>query len=100
MSALPSDEVAQDYRDALDDLMNNDRYQIANLTMIAKENIEHAEAISRVLISHIKKVSESARQSRIDLTVTGYTYSQAPSSLCSRLSGEEHRIALYGVLWP
>ncbi|KAJ9653207.1 mRNA 3' end processing factor, partial [Neophaeococcomyces mojaviensis] len=54
-ASLPSDEVAGDYKDALEDLITNDRFQIANLTMIAKENIEHAEAISRVLALHIKK---------------------------------------------
>lgn len=61
MSSLPSDEVAGDYRDALDDLITNDRFQIANLTMIAKENIEHAEAISRTLTLHIKKVGNTLR---------------------------------------
>lgn len=55
-SSIPSDEVAEDYKNALDDLVSNDRYAIANLTMIAKENIEHAEAISRVLTNHINKV--------------------------------------------
>lgn len=58
-ASLPSDEVAGDYKDALEDLITNDRFQIANLTMIAKENIEHAEAISRVLALHIKKVCMS-----------------------------------------
>ncbi|KAK4934345.1 mRNA 3' end processing factor, partial [Elasticomyces elasticus] len=58
MSAgLPSDEVAQDYKDALDDLHNNNKFQIINLTSIAQENIEHAEAIARVLILHIKKTA-------------------------------------------
>lgn len=55
-TSLPSDEVAGDYKEALEDLITNDRFQIANLTMIAKENIEHAEAIARVLALHIKKV--------------------------------------------
>jgi pre-mRNA cleavage complex 2 protein Pcf11 len=36
--------------------VTNDRYQISNLTLIAKENIEHAEAISRVLQNHINRV--------------------------------------------
>jgi len=56
MSGLPSDEVAEDYKGSLEDLMSNDRYQISNLTLIAKENIEHAEAISRVLQNHINRV--------------------------------------------
>lgn len=56
MSGLPSDEVAEDYKGSLEDLVTNDRYQISNLTLIAKENIEHAEAISRVLQNHINRV--------------------------------------------
>lgn len=56
MSSLPSDEVAEDYKGSLEDLVTNDRYQISNLTLIAKENVEHAEAISRVLINHINRV--------------------------------------------
>lgn len=61
-TSLPSEEIAQDYKDNLDDLMTNDRYQIANLTAIAKENIEHAEAIARVLALHIKKVGQPQRR--------------------------------------
>jgi pre-mRNA cleavage complex 2 protein Pcf11 len=64
MSAgLPSDEVADDYKNSLEDLVANDRYQIANLTVIAKENIEHAEAIARVLENHIQRVGGSPRRS-------------------------------------
>ena len=55
-SGLPSDEVADDYKNSLEDLVNNDRYQIGNLTVIAKENIEHGEAIARVLENHIQRV--------------------------------------------
>ncbi|RVX66780.1 hypothetical protein B0A52_08973 [Exophiala mesophila] len=55
MTSLPSDEVAEDYKGSLEDLVTNDRYQISNLTLIAKENVEHAEAISRVLINHINR---------------------------------------------
>ena len=57
MSApLPSDEVAEDYRTFLEDLITNERYQISTLTLIAKDNVEHAEAISRVLQNHISRV--------------------------------------------
>jgi endo-1,4-beta-D-glucanase Y len=56
MSALPSDEVAEDYKASLEDLTSNDRFQISNLTVIAKENTEHAMAISRVLENHIRTV--------------------------------------------
>ena len=56
MSGLPSDEVAEDYKGSLEDLVSNDRYQISNMTLIAKENIEHAEAISRVLQNHVNRV--------------------------------------------
>ncbi|OKL59084.1 hypothetical protein UA08_05838 [Talaromyces atroroseus] len=54
MSGLPSDEVAEDYKNSLEDLTTNDKFQISNLTVIAKENTEHAMAISRVLENHIR----------------------------------------------
>ncbi|KAJ6106695.1 hypothetical protein N7512_010212 [Penicillium capsulatum] len=54
MSTLASDEVAEDYKSSLEDLKFNDRFQINNLTVIAKENTEHAMAISRVLENHIR----------------------------------------------
>ncbi|KAL9106926.1 MAG: hypothetical protein Q9227_008112 [Pyrenula ochraceoflavens] len=53
-AALPSDEVAEDYKSSLEDLVSNDRNQISLLTIIAKENTEHAMAISRVLENHIR----------------------------------------------
>lgn len=51
-----SAEVAADFEDALKDLQGNNRYEISNLTIIAKENTEHAQAISKVLENHIKTV--------------------------------------------
>ena len=56
-SGLPSDEVAEDYKNSLEDLTINSRYEISNLTIIAKENTEHAIAISRVIENHIRTVS-------------------------------------------
>lgn len=55
-AAMPSDEVALDFQDSLQDLQNNNRYEISNLTIIAKENTEHAQAISQVLEKHIRTV--------------------------------------------
>lgn len=52
-----SDEVAENYRDSLEYLITNDRYTINNLTVIAKENTEHAQAISKALEEHIRRVS-------------------------------------------
>ncbi|RDW83105.1 hypothetical protein BP5796_04596 [Coleophoma crateriformis] len=52
---IPSDEVAEDFRQALEDLQINSRYEISNLTVIAKENTEHALAISEALKNHIKQ---------------------------------------------
>ncbi|KAI9647520.1 mRNA 3' end processing factor [Ciborinia camelliae] len=54
---VPSDEVAEDYKKALEDLTMNSRYEISNLTVIAKENTEHALAISEALKNHIKQTS-------------------------------------------
>lgn len=56
MSSI-SDEVAADFKDALQDLKVNSRPEISNLTLIAKENTEHAQAISTVLENHIRTVS-------------------------------------------
>ncbi|KAI9788789.1 MAG: hypothetical protein M1816_006570 [Peltula sp. TS41687] len=53
-SGLSSDEVAEDYKNSLEDLQLNSRYEISNLTIIAKESIDHALAISRVIENHIK----------------------------------------------
>jgi pre-mRNA cleavage complex 2 protein Pcf11 len=52
-----ADEVALDFQDSLQDLQINNRYEISNLTIIAKENTEYAQAISAVLEKHIKTVS-------------------------------------------
>jgi pre-mRNA cleavage complex 2 protein Pcf11 len=50
------DDIAEDFKAALGDLSMNSRYEISNLTMIAKENTEHAFAIAESLKSHIKQV--------------------------------------------
>lgn len=55
--ASEADEVAEDYRHALEDLSSNMRFEISNLTVIARENTEHALAIAEVLQQHILKVS-------------------------------------------
>ena len=55
--SLPAAEVAADFRDALQDLRMNSRPEISNLTLIAKENTEYAQAISTELEQHIKSVS-------------------------------------------
>ena len=66
MSAIvSSDEVAEDYDLTLKDLNTNDRYAISNLTIIAKENTEHALAISKVLETHIKTVSITTATTRL-----------------------------------
>lgn len=67
MSGLVSDEVAEDYKSSLEDLTTNDRFQISNLTVIAKENTEHAMAISRVLEKHIRTVKASIADSEYSL---------------------------------
>ncbi|KAE9981874.1 hypothetical protein BLS_004252 [Venturia inaequalis] len=47
-------EVAIAFREALEDLQKNDQYAIDNLTVIAKESTEHAQALCRELETHIK----------------------------------------------
>ncbi|CEJ92505.1 hypothetical protein VHEMI08155 [[Torrubiella] hemipterigena] len=53
--ASEASEVAEDYRHALEDLTTNARFEISNLTVIARENTEHALAIAEVLQQHILK---------------------------------------------
>ncbi|AEO71694.1 uncharacterized protein THITE_2124427 [Thermothielavioides terrestris NRRL 8126] len=48
-------DVAEDYRQALEDLTVNSRIEIATLTNIARENANHGFAIAEVLQNHIKK---------------------------------------------
>ncbi|KAK4226443.1 protein PCF11 [Podospora fimiseda] len=50
-----ADDVADDYRQALEDLNVNSRLEIATLTNIAKENANHGLAIVEVITNHIKK---------------------------------------------
>lgn len=56
-----ADEVAEDFKVALQDLTLNSRYEISNLTVIAKENTEHALAISEALKEHIRMVRQQPR---------------------------------------
>ncbi|RWA11551.1 hypothetical protein EKO27_g3537 [Xylaria grammica] len=51
-----SDAVAKDFREALEDIQTIGRPEISNLTIIARENIEHALAISGALVDHVKRV--------------------------------------------
>jgi hypothetical protein len=83
MSAgLPSDEVADDYKNSLEDLVTNDRYQIGNLTVIAKENIEHGEAIARVLENHIQRVGTRSPQYRSQCrTFRSFSKDNGPSGI-------------------
>ncbi|KAF2397298.1 hypothetical protein EJ06DRAFT_169920 [Trichodelitschia bisporula] len=47
-------EVALAFREALEDLKSRSQYEIDNLTVIAKESTEHAQAISQELENHIR----------------------------------------------
>lgn len=59
MSGLSSDELAEDYKASLEDLSFNSRYEISNLTVIARENIHAAQAIARTLEQHIHSVGSN-----------------------------------------
>ncbi|KAI3327924.1 hypothetical protein HD806DRAFT_484424 [Xylariaceae sp. AK1471] len=52
-----SEAVAKDFREALEDIQTIGRPEISNLTIIARENIEHALAISSALVDHIKRAA-------------------------------------------
>jgi hypothetical protein len=49
-------EVVQDFQEALEDLHENSKPAIDVLTVIAKENTDHAGYISAVLERHIRTV--------------------------------------------
>lgn len=101
MSGLPSDEVAEDYKGSLEDLVTNDRYQISNLTLIAKENTEHAEAISRVLQNHINRVCKTPFCHAARLTRSqGSSCTEIARIIRTRLNSQKCRIAVHGVFWP
>ncbi|CAK3865194.1 related to mRNA cleavage factor complex component Pcf11 [Lecanosticta acicola] len=59
--ASTSAEVAADFAESLRDLQNNNRYEISNLTIIAKENTEHAQEISKALENHIKTTAATRK---------------------------------------
>ncbi|KAG8623578.1 hypothetical protein KVT40_008554 [Elsinoe batatas] len=61
MSGSTSEEVAADFKDCLNDLQMNNRYEISNLTIIAKENIEHAQALSKALEHHIRTTAPTRK---------------------------------------
>jgi len=56
--------VAEDYQEALEGLTMNSRFEINNLTLIARENTEHAHAISEIVQNHIKKVGLQQNRER------------------------------------
>jgi pre-mRNA cleavage complex 2 protein Pcf11 len=70
------DDIAEDFKVALTELSMNSRYEISNLTMIAKENTEHAFAISEALKAHIKAVRRLSRISLVPLLTLHQTSPQ------------------------
>jgi pre-mRNA cleavage complex 2 protein Pcf11 len=125
MSYGASDEVAEDFKVALEDLTMNSRYEISNLTIIAKENTENALAISEALKDHIKRVGEAFSYCReftrellatqggvfsiillcFDACLGSFTYvdldrpsEETPRTLPPRFDCQECRHTLYTVL--
>jgi hypothetical protein len=103
-----SAEVAEDYRMALEDLSSNMRFEISNLTVIARENTEHALAIAEVLQQHILKVGWNldaqcvcARTIRSNANSrVGATEQETSSSVRTRLDREECRHTIHSLLRP
>lgn len=52
-----ADEVAEEYRSSLRDLVNNSKPHITMLTMLAEENIAQASVIVKVVEEHIQEVN-------------------------------------------
>ena len=71
ISGNASAAVSEDFADSLRDLTQNNRYEISNLTIIAKENTEHAQAISKALESHIKTVRHQFAMTKKEVSIVG-----------------------------
>lgn len=110
-----SDEVALDFQESLQDLQNNNRYEISNLTIIAKENTEHAQAIAMVLEKHIKTVRLSktkiswvffsikhslrVSKDRVTDSTADCSWTQVACTLCTRLNCEERWHPVHSLPW-
>ncbi|KAK9778829.1 hypothetical protein SCAR479_04453 [Seiridium cardinale] len=57
MATQESEGLLEDFREALEGLQMNSRYEIQNLTQIARESTEDALAISQALQDHIKQAA-------------------------------------------
>lgn len=104
-----AEEVAEDYRLALEDLSSNARFEISNLTVIARENTEHALLIAQALEQHILKVGSKPRclsssgiaLVEISLAITNMFVDgpeqEAPRLIRSRFDRQEYRYPLYVI---
>lgn len=93
MSYGASDEVAEDFKVALEDLTMNSRYEISNLTIIAKENTENALAISEALKDHIKRVGVIFHTVEFTLELSS-TQASFPSFIRAPLPALTHLLTL------
>ncbi|ANB11561.1 mRNA 3' end processing factor [Sugiyamaella lignohabitans] len=57
MAEQDDEQIRLDYLDSLQELTFNSRPIITNLTVIAQENIQHAQIIAKAIEEHIHKVS-------------------------------------------
>lgn len=89
---LSSEEIAEDYKSSLEDLHFNSRYEIGNLTVIAKENIHAAQAIARSIEDHINKVS---LLNFLKLRRSGLYHASSPSTPSGLLPRYMRRVLLY-----
>lgn len=102
MSGLASDDLVEDYKISLEDLTTNDRFQINNLTVIARENTEHAMAISRVLENHIGKVglfptTQCLAQGKFLTAIVDASHAETAGPICSRFHRQERRNPLHSI---
>lgn len=97
-------EVAEDYRHALEDLSSNMRHEISNLTVIARENTEHALTIAEVLQTHILKVGVVGLISHYSsyvhlLTSPGRPKQETAIFVCAGFDCQKCRHTVYPLLW-
>lgn len=70
-------EVIEDYQSALDGLTMNSRFEITNLTQIARDLTSYAFPISETLEQHIKKVGKPVFTIAMHVALLGRLVSSA-----------------------
>ena len=94
-------QVTEDFLSSLEDLIFNDRAAINNVTVMAKDTVEHADAVSKAIIQHVLRVSTlpisltSQYYDFISDNSVGPTRPEASCIIRPGLHRQEHRHAIH-----